>query len=51
MMDPRSWFKDITGYLIYLLTVATIGPLLFGYHLVRLQIQSSIYTLTYTPTG
>ena len=34
-MDPRSWFKDITGYLIYLLAVSTIGPLLFGYHLVR----------------
>lgn len=33
-MDPRTWFKDLTPYFIYLLLVSTIGPLLFGYHLV-----------------
>lgn len=33
-MDPRSWVKDLTPYFMYLLLVATIGPLLFGFHLV-----------------
>lgn len=33
-MDPRSWFGDLTGYFVYILFVATLGPLLFGFHLV-----------------
>src|SRR5690242_8782064 len=33
-MDPRSWFGDLTGYFVYMLFVATLGPLLFGFHLV-----------------
>lgn len=33
-MDPRSWFSSLTGYFVYILSVATIGPLLFGFHLV-----------------
>jgi hypothetical protein len=34
-MDPRSWFGDLTGYFVYILFIATLGPLLFGFHLVR----------------
>lgn len=34
-MDPRSWVKDLTPYFMYLLLVATVGPLLFGFHLVH----------------
>lgn len=36
-MDPRSCFSSLTGYFVYILSVATLGPLLFGFHLVRLQ--------------
>ena len=34
-MNPRSWFSSLTGYFVYILSVATLGPLLFGFHLVR----------------
>lgn len=30
----RSWSSKLTPYFIYLLLSATLGPLLFGYHLV-----------------
>jgi hypothetical protein len=33
-MDPRTWTKDLTGYFMFLLIASTIGPLLFGFHLV-----------------
>jgi hypothetical protein len=33
-MNPRSWFGDLTGYFVYILFIATLGPLLFGFHLV-----------------
>jgi len=33
-MDPRTWFRDLTPYFIYVLIISTIGPLLFGFHLV-----------------
>lgn len=33
-MDPRAWFGDLTLYFVYVLFVATLGPLLFGFHLV-----------------
>ena len=33
-MDPRTWLKDLTPYFLYLLFISTIGPLLFGFHLV-----------------
>jgi hypothetical protein len=33
-MDPRSWLRDLTPYFLYNLFVATLGPLLFGFHLV-----------------
>ncbi|KAF2452943.1 general substrate transporter [Lineolata rhizophorae] len=36
-MDPRTWLKDLTGYFIFILFVATIGPLLFGFHLSELN--------------
>lgn len=35
-MDPRTWFRDLTPYFLYILFVATLGPLLFGFHLVRM---------------
>lgn len=43
-MDPRSWFKDLTPYFIYLLLVSTIGPLLFGYHLAELNAPQEVIT-------
>jgi hypothetical protein len=33
-MDPRTWLRDLTPYFLYVLFISTIGPLLFGYHLV-----------------
>jgi len=33
-MDPRSWFSSLTAYFVYILSIATLGPLLFGFHLV-----------------
>jgi hypothetical protein len=33
-MDPRTWFRDLTPYFLYLLFFATLGPFLFGFHLV-----------------
>jgi len=33
-MDPRTWLRDLTPYFLYILFVATLGPLLFGFHLV-----------------
>lgn len=34
-MAPRAWFRDLTAYFVYTLLVATLGPLLFGFHLVN----------------
>lgn len=31
---PPPWAKHLTPTLFYLLLVSTLGPLLFGYHLV-----------------
>jgi hypothetical protein len=31
----KSWSQELTPYFVYLLLTATLGPLLFGYHLVR----------------
>lgn len=35
-MDPQSQssLRNLTAYFIYILFVATLGPLLFGFHLV-----------------
>jgi hypothetical protein len=38
-MLPPSWFDGLTGYFVYILLVATLGPLLFGFHLVRYSTQ------------
>lgn len=35
-MDPRTWLRDLTPYFIYILFISTVGPLLFGFHLVTL---------------
>jgi MFS family permease len=43
-MDPRSWFKDLTPYFLYLVFVATIGPMLFGYHLAELNTPQEVMT-------
>ena len=40
-MSPRAWFGDLTPYFIYVLFVATLGPLLFGFHLVRPRCPST----------
>lgn len=41
-MDPRSWFGDLTGYFVYILLVATLGPLLFGFHLSELNAPEDV---------
>lgn len=43
-MDPRTWFKDLTPYFLYLVLIATIGPLLFGYHLAELNTPQQVLT-------
>ncbi|KAF2838308.1 vacuolar protein sorting-associated protein 73 [Patellaria atrata CBS 101060] len=43
-MDPRTWFKDLTPYFLYLILVSTIGPLLFGFHLAELNAPESVIT-------
>lgn len=43
--------KDLTWYFAYLLLIATTGPFLFGFHIVRslLQLTSAIYELQTAP--
>ncbi|KAJ4354886.1 Bifunctional purine biosynthesis protein PurH [Ascochyta clinopodiicola] len=41
-MNPRSWFGDLTGYFVYTLFVATLGPLLFGFHLSELNAPEDV---------
>ncbi|CAN9345844.1 unnamed protein product [Alternaria alternata] len=41
-MDPRSWFSSLTGYFVYILSVATLGPLLFGFHLSELNAPEDV---------
>lgn len=43
-MASSSAFKDLTGYFIYVLLTATIGPLLFGYHLAELNAPQDVIT-------
>lgn len=33
-MTSQSWTSGLTGYFAYILFIATLGPLLFGFHLV-----------------
>ncbi|KAH7091920.1 hypothetical protein FB567DRAFT_434811 [Paraphoma chrysanthemicola] len=41
-MSPRSWTSGLTGYFVYILLVATLGPLLFGFHLGELNAPEDI---------
>ncbi|KAF2470176.1 uncharacterized protein BDR25DRAFT_334648 [Lindgomyces ingoldianus] len=41
-MDLRTWFRDLTPYFLYLLFVATLGPLLFGFHLAELNAPEDV---------
>ncbi|KAI7592782.1 hypothetical protein KC343_g17841, partial [Hortaea werneckii] len=43
MASSRA-LQDITPYFVYLLVTATIGPLLFGYHLAELNAPQEIIT-------
>ncbi|KAF2774195.1 general substrate transporter [Teratosphaeria nubilosa] len=44
MATSKSRFRDLTPYLLYLLLTATIGPLLFGYHLSELNAPQEVIT-------
>ncbi|KAH7132241.1 hypothetical protein B0J11DRAFT_427813 [Dendryphion nanum] len=41
-MDPRTWFQNLTPYFVYVLFVATLGPLLFGFHLAELNAPEDV---------
>ncbi|KAF2652755.1 hypothetical protein K491DRAFT_706219 [Lophiostoma macrostomum CBS 122681] len=41
-MDPRTWFRDLTPYFLYVLFIATLGPLLFGFHLAELNAPEDV---------
>ncbi|UPX17315.1 Bifunctional purine biosynthesis protein PurH [Ascochyta rabiei] len=41
-MNPPSWFGELTGYFVYTLFVATLGPLLFGFHLSELNAPEDV---------
>ncbi|KAH9826005.1 vacuolar protein sorting-associated protein 73 [Teratosphaeria destructans] len=44
MATSKSMVRDLTPYLLYLLLTATIGPLLFGYHLSELNAPQEVIT-------
>ncbi|KAJ4305935.1 Bifunctional purine biosynthesis protein PurH [Kalmusia sp. IMI 367209] len=41
-MSPRAWFSGLTPYFVYVLFVATLGPLLFGFHLSELNAPEDV---------
>lgn len=41
-MDPRAWLRDLTPYFLYVLFTATLGPLLFGFHLSELNAPEDV---------
>lgn len=43
-MAISSAFRDLTPYFVYILLIATIGPLLFGYHLAELNAPQEVVT-------
>lgn len=43
MAEP-SLYRELTAYLLFLLLLATCGPLLFGYHLAELNAPSEVIT-------
>ncbi|KIV96344.1 hypothetical protein PV10_00225 [Exophiala mesophila] len=40
----QSWSQQLTPFFIYLLLTATLGPLLFGYHLAELNAPQDVIT-------
>ena len=43
-MAQNSLYRELTSYLLFLLLLATCGPLLFGYHLAELNAPSEVIT-------
>lgn len=41
-MSPRAWFRGLSAYFVYILLVATLGPLLFGFHLSELNAPEDV---------
>jgi hypothetical protein len=41
-MTERSRVHELSGFLFFLVTVATIGPLQFGYHLAELNTPEAV---------
>ncbi|KAL5119917.1 Bifunctional purine biosynthesis protein PurH [Pleosporales sp. CAS-2024a] len=41
-MSASSWLHGLTGYFVYTLFVATLGPLLFGFHLGELNAPEDV---------
>ncbi|KAH4189030.1 hypothetical protein HBI25_232230 [Parastagonospora nodorum] len=41
-MSSQSFFEGLTGYFVYILFVATLGPLLFGFHLGELNAPEDV---------
>ncbi|KAL0254655.1 GTP cyclohydrolase II [Diplodia seriata] len=37
-----DWAKDLTGYFLFILSIATLGPLLFGFHLAELNAPEDV---------
>jgi hypothetical protein len=47
----RSLILDTTAHLCYLLLITTLGPLQFGFHLVRIALTEALLTLADDSTG
>ncbi|WPH02678.1 putative metabolite transport protein [Acrodontium crateriforme] len=43
-MPTSGIFRGLTPYFVYLLLIATLGPLLFGYHLAELNAPAEVIT-------
>ncbi|KAF4304587.1 mfs glucose transporter [Botryosphaeria dothidea] len=41
-MALTGWTKDLTGYFLFILFTATLGPLLFGFHLAELNAPEDV---------
>jgi uncharacterized membrane protein len=41
-------FRNLTGYFVYILSLATLGPLLFGFHLVCFKPPKQLLANTYS---
>ncbi len=40
----KSWSQELTPFFLYIMLVATLGPLLFGYHLAELNAPQQVIT-------